>query len=187
MTASAVDYGESLFPAPGWGQLTGEQSNCVVTLLNWAKDPTISALSNAIILVADSFICVNEAIRSSASRIELVEILLPTPEERQDFVEYIDRTSKDEPGGKGLILEKGFTQAQFAHLTAGLKKLNLDDIRLTAEQLGKPIGADIVKRRKQELQRQSFNPQLVVRKIRELPKMSVNCDVEDDGRGREVL
>lgn len=164
-TLFIVDYAESLFPSGSWGQLNSEQSYCIVKLLNWAKDPQISTNANAIILVADSLISMNEAVRSSASRIELVEILLPTPEERQAFIEYVDRTSKEqaqEDGKpiKGLNLEKNFTQSQFAYLTAGLKKLNIDDIRLTAEQLTKPIGPEIVKTRKQELQRQEYGGML---------------------------
>lgn len=81
-TVVVIDYAESIFPAGTWGALTSEDRFCLVKLLNWARDPKIMASDNPIILVADSAAQINEAITASASRIELLEMMLPSPTER---------------------------------------------------------------------------------------------------------
>lgn len=57
---------------------------------------------------------------------------------------------------------EGFDAAQFAHLTAGLKKMNIEDIKLSAARRGEPISADIVKTRKREIYIQEYQSQLEV-------------------------
>ncbi len=148
-----IDYAESLMPNGTWGQLSSEDRHCVIKVLGWAKDPDISKSANSVILVADSAALINESIISSSSRIEQLQILLPQPEERAAFIEHMDRTvqEKQKKEGKrptGLAYAKGFDEIQFAHLTAGLKKINMEDIRLTAGKRGLTISADIVKARK---------------------------------------
>lgn len=164
-TVFIIDYAESLFPSGEWGMLSSEDRTNIVTMLNWAKDPLISKQGNPIILIADSGARIHDSIMSSASRIEMIEILLPTPEERYSFIDYLDKVAKASVGkGKkgGLIFEPKFDKRKFGHLSAGLKRMNIEDIKLTAEQLETPIGPDLVKARKQEIYKQEYQSVLEI-------------------------
>lgn len=159
-TAFVIDYAESIFPAGEMSSLQSEDRNCIVKLLNLAKSPQISNSNNPIILIADSMVSLNSVLTASSSRIESVEILLPAQEERASFIEHLDKIAQvnNKEAGKtgGLVFEEGFDKQKFAHLTAGLRKLNIDDIKLTAEHINVPIGAELIKSRKSEIFKQEF-------------------------------
>jgi hypothetical protein len=106
-----------VFPNAGWAQLSDSDRNCIVKLLNWAKDPEIGRRNNPIILLADSPTKLNDNITSSASRVEMIEIMLPTPEERLAYIEYID-AKLIETKGKGLVFGPDYTKQNLAHHTA---------------------------------------------------------------------
>lgn len=159
-TVFIIDYAESLFPAGNMSSLSPEDRFCIVKLLNWAKDPKISNSNNPIILIADSMVRLNDTLTASASRIESVEVLLPTPTERESFIDHLEKCVQEDnkAHGKtgGLDFEAGFDKLKFAHLTAGLKKLNIEDIKMTAEHINVPISAELVKARKKEIYKQEY-------------------------------
>src|ERR1035437_230340 len=166
-TVLVIDYAETIFPSGTLGTMSGEDRHCLVKILNWARDSKINENANPIIMIADSGSQLNEAITASASRIEMLEIMLPSPEDRLSFIEFMEacerqkqRDAKQEP--IGLSYEKGFNAKRFAHLTAGLKKLNIEDIKLPATKSNLPIGPDIVKHRKSEIYRQEYQSQLEI-------------------------
>ena len=166
-TAVIIDYAQTIFPVGPMASMLDKDRDCLVKLLNWARDPEFSTASNPIILIADSAAQLNDAITASASRTESLEILLPSPEERKAFVDFLDssereRQREDKKPVLGLTLEKGFTIQQFAHLTAGLKKANLEDIKLTAAKRGLPISPELVKLRKTEIYKIEYQSQLGV-------------------------
>lgn len=162
-----IDYAESIFPAGQWGALSNDDRNAIVRLLSWAKDPQMAKNANPIVLVTDYAAQLNEAITSNASRIEQLNILLPGPSERKSYVDYLDaveRQKQKDAGAKvtGLAYEPGFTGQKFSHLTAGLKKLNIEDIKLTARYSGALIGSDVIKQRKNEIYKSEYQSQLEV-------------------------
>lgn len=166
-TAFIMDYAQTMLPAGTMATLTPEDRQILVKVLNWARDQQISDNANPIFLVADSAAQINEAITASASRIEKLEILLPSPEDRKAFIDNLDRKERDKQREakkpiKGLNYAKGFDSHQFAHLTAGLKKLNIEDVKLTAGKRGVPISAELVKARKKEIYEQEYQSQLEV-------------------------
>ena len=166
-TAVIIDYAQTIFPVGPMASMLDKDRDCLVKLLNWARDPEFSTASNPIILIADSAAQLNEAITASASRIESLEILLPSPEERKAFVDFLDSSERERQRDEkkpvlGLTLEKGFTIQQFAHLSAGLKKANLEDIKLTAAKRGLPISPELVKLRKAEIFKIEYQSQLEV-------------------------
>jgi hypothetical protein len=149
-TLFVIDYAESLVPAGNMAQLPPSDRYCIIKLLNWAKDPVISENANPIVLIADSPVLLNKSLTSSGSRIEQLEIMLPSPEERLSYIEEMEADFLAETG-KGINFEPGFTKERFAHLTAGLKKLNVEDIRMTAGIARVKIGPELIKARKREL------------------------------------
>jgi len=154
-TLVLIDYAETLFPAGNFGQLNEGDRNSIIKILSWAKDARISARGNAIVMIADSAVRLHDTLVSSASRIEQIEILLPTPEERLSFINYLEAAG-------GLEFEDGFDKQGFAHLTAGLKKMNIEDIKLTAVELGNPVSVESVKQRKREIYRQEYQSVLTI-------------------------
>lgn len=165
-TVFIIDYAESLFPSGDMKSMSAEDRFCIVKMLNWAKDPKIGNSNNPIILIADSMARLHDSLIASASRIESVEILLPTPTERQSFIDYMEKCVQEDNKAKnktgGLDFEAGFDKQKFAHLTAGLKKLNIEDIKMTAYHLSIPINAELVKARKKEIYRQEYQSVLEV-------------------------
>jgi hypothetical protein len=154
-TLFIVNYAESLVPAGTWAQLGDKDRYCIVKLLDWAKDPVISNNSNPTILITDSTVHLHDSLTSSGSRIEVLEIMLPSPEERLSYIEEMEENLFADTGQK-LNFEKGFDKQKFAHLTAGLKKLNVEDIKLTANQAKIKIGPDVVKARKSEIYKSEY-------------------------------
>lgn len=165
-TVFIIDYAESLFPSGDMKSMQSEDRFCIVKMLNWAKDPKLANANNPIILIADSMARLHDSLVASSSRIESVEILLPTPSERESFIDYMEKCIQDDNKTKnksgGLDFEEGFDKQKFAHLTAGLKKLNIEDIKMTAQHIGIPISAELVKSRKKEIYRQEYQSVLEV-------------------------
>jgi transitional endoplasmic reticulum ATPase len=155
------DFAESLAPAGTWSSLSKEDRYCIVKLLNWAKDPVISQNANPIILIADSAMRLHDNLTSSGSRVEILEIMLPSPDERRSYIDEMEDDLKAETG-KGFDFEPGFTKEQFSNLTAGLKKLNIEDIKLTSIENNFKIGPEVVKQRKREIFKSEYQSVLEV-------------------------
>jgi transitional endoplasmic reticulum ATPase len=149
-TIVVIDYAESLFPAGNWGMLQDPDRDRIVTLLSWAKDPELGQMANGIFLIADAATNLHDSITANSSRIEQLEILLPTPEERLSFIEHLEENSVKD-GNSKLTFEDGYNAKKFANQTAGLRKVSLEDIRMTAHHTTKIIGPELVKNRKKEI------------------------------------
>jgi hypothetical protein len=162
-----IDFAESLLPAGEWGRLTEQDRHCVIKVLSWAKDAKIGNHANPIILVADTPAQINDAITASASRIEQLEVLLPSPEERKIFVDYLNQSESGKQKERketatGLHFEKGFNAQKFAHLCAGLKKMHIEDVKLTAIRMGVPISSELVKERKTQIYKNEYDSVLEI-------------------------
>lgn len=89
---------------------------------------------------------IEAALRSASSRIEAVQVSLPDLEERQKFVEAL---AAKYALGDGTVNLRNITIPQMARLTAGLKKLHLEDIFLRADT-DIPVTPELVKERKKD-------------------------------------
>lgn len=155
-----IDYAESVFPAGNWGQLSDTDRNAIVKILNWAKDPIINENANPIVLIGESGIRMHDNLLATGSRIEQCELLLPSLEERLAYIEEMEAGLREI--GEVLDYEDGFDQKKFAYGTAGLKKLNIEDIKLTALHKREKIGPALVKSRKREMYKQEYQSVLEV-------------------------
>lgn len=162
--AFIIDYAETIFPAGEWASLNEKDRDAIVRLLNWAKDKDIQKSGNPIILITDSAMRLHDSIVSNSSRIEQIEIMLPGPEDRLEFIESMDRVMRNDPDGdgNGLQFSSGFNKNQLVNLTAGLKRLNLEDIKLSSDTAGVPISPELVKARKKEIMSQEYQSILEV-------------------------
>ena len=162
-TVFIIDHAETLFPAGSFAQLSDADRTNVVRLLNWAKDPQISEYWNPVILITDTAADLHSNILASSSRIEQIEILLPTPEERLAYIEFLDSNEREANGGSGgLQFASGFDARKFSNMTAGLTRVKIEDIKLTAQKKREPISPEIVKNRKREIFKQEYQSVLEI-------------------------
>lgn len=159
-TLVLIDFAESIFPAGNWGQLNDTDRSCIVKLLHWAQDETIRDNGNPIILIGESGTMLHSSVTASGSRVEQLELMLPNPAERLAYIEEMEEQLRED--GEALQYEAGFDKHKFAHVTAGLKKSNIEDIKLSVMHRGEKIGAAVVKYRKREMFKSEYQSVLQV-------------------------
>lgn len=147
-TAVIIDYAETLVPAAEFAQMSPGDRTVLTTLLRWARDRHIADLGSPVFLVAENLSDIHPALRSASSRIEAVQVSLPDLEERQRFIVALACKYALENGNFNM---QDITIPQMARLTAGLKKLHLEDIFLRADTDGIPVTPELVKERKKEI------------------------------------
>jgi transitional endoplasmic reticulum ATPase len=155
------DFAESVVPAGQWSSLSDDDRYCIVKVMNWAKDPVIMENGNPFILIAESAVQIHDSIVASGSRVEQCELMLPSPEERLAYIEDLEQAHIND-NGRGFEYETGFDKYKFAHLTAGLKKLNIEDMKMMAVQEGQKIGPGIIKARKRDVFKQEYQSVLEI-------------------------
>ncbi|MBI5327035.1 MAG: hypothetical protein HZB80_01915 [Deltaproteobacteria bacterium] len=149
-----IEYADTIFP-PG-DSLGGEDRTALVTILRWAKDPVIAGLGNMVIMVASAKNRVSAPILEASSRIEPIAVSLPSRQDREKFL-------KAAKGKYSYKLEKGFSDGEFANLTAGLGRIHVVDIIMRAKKDGAPIDKDLIKRRKDEIVLSEYGNVLQIR------------------------
>lgn len=147
-TAVIIDYAETLVPAAELAQMSPGDRTVLTTLLRWARDNQIAEMGSPVFLVTENLSDVHPALRSASSRIEAVQVPLPDLEERQRFIEASAVQYALEDGSANL---RDITIPQMARLTAGLKKLHLEDIFLRADTDEVPVTPELVKERKKDI------------------------------------
>lgn len=147
-TAVIIDYAETLAPAAELAQMSPGDRTVLTTLLRWARDNQIAEMGSPVFLVTENLSDVHPALRSASSRIEALQVPLPDLEERQRFIEALAVQYALEDGSANL---KDITISQMARLTAGLKKLHLEDIFLRADTDEVPVTPELVKERKKDI------------------------------------
>lgn len=144
--ALIISYAETVIPA-GDVQSMGPEDRTVLTLIRtWASDPEFVRIGPPVFLVAEELAAVHPALRSASSRIELVEVPYPTLEERAAYIEALS-----ERFGVGVE-----DTGELARVTAGLKRVHIEDIFLRASLEGVPVSAALASARKQEIVRGEF-------------------------------
>lgn len=87
--ALVLEYAETLCPQGELAQM-GEQDRAIrVTLQRWASDPSVVAGHNAVILLTENLSDLDRVVRSSP-QIEVIEIPLPSAQERAAFASHLD-------------------------------------------------------------------------------------------------
>ncbi len=111
-----IGYAETLVPDADLSSMSDDDRTNLVTLLRWAADPEILRSGAAIILTVNNLADLHAQLRGPASRVEVIEVPLPTAPERAAYIRH-------------LQAENGFTMTmppdQLAHATAGLSRLHL--------------------------------------------------------------
>lgn len=141
--ALIIDYAEMIFPAESGSVSSAEDRTNIVTLQRWANDPRIGEADSIIILLTSNLVDIHSALRASDSGIEEIIIKKPDIEERQRYIEYKAKDYKDEMAG--------ISPRQLAYITAGLSRIQIEDIFLRARESWGILSQKLVKERKYEI------------------------------------
>lgn len=137
-----VGYAETLVPNAELSSMSDDDRTNLVTFLRWAADPEMLRSGVAVVLTVGNLADLHAQLRSPASRVETIEIPLPTVAERAEYIRH-------------LHAENGFTMAmspeQLAHITAGLSRLDLKTLcgRVSGRKV--PLTYTEVTERKREI------------------------------------
>ena len=141
--ALVIDFAETIAPAGDMSHLQAEDRFVLATLVKWASDPQFLQGDLSIVLVVENLADLTPRI-SRNPYVANIEILLPTEEERLDFVKW-------KLEGKKLQSVSDVSIQALAKITAGLSRINLDRLLTEAMESGVKITADILKDKKKEI------------------------------------
>ncbi len=148
-----IGYAETIVPDAELSSMSDDDRTNLVTLLRWAADPEILRSGVAIILTVGSLADLHAQLRGPASRVEAIEVPLPTVRERAEYIHH-------------LQAENGFSLAmapdQFAHLTAGLSRLHLKALCRHVSGRQVPLTYTEVTERKREVLKRELHGMIEV-------------------------
>ena len=141
--ALVIDFAETIAPAGDMSHLQTEDRFVLATLVKWASDPQFLSGDLSIVLVAENLADLTPRI-SRNPYVANIEILLPTEEERLEFVKW-------KLEGKKLQSVSDVSLQALAKITAGLSRINLDRLLTEAMESGHKITAEVLKDKKKEI------------------------------------
>lgn len=139
-TALVIEYAEMLLPDAELSSMAQADRKTLNTILRWAKE--LSAIGAPIILIAENLSEVHSLLKTTSSRIETIQVPLPTVEKRQQYIEALIKQYED---STEIVL----SAPVIAKMTGGLRLLHIEDIFLKCE--GSVLNEEAVKERKKEL------------------------------------
>jgi transitional endoplasmic reticulum ATPase len=152
-----LGYGDSL--APGGNTSSEADRTLYVALSEWGRDMTIGERGHMLIMLVDELSGIDERLCRSSARWEQVEIPYPSPEQREAFA----RMHVGEPGsGQEVELAQGLTHRDLAHLTTGLRLIDIHDIILRARAEGLVVSPELILARKKEIIQTEFGSVLTI-------------------------
>jgi ATPase family associated with various cellular activities (AAA) len=131
--AVIIDFADMLCPAQDKAVMSADDRLLLVTLLSWGQDEELSACANPIFLMARDAGEIHADLRSSGSGYQVVEIPLPSREER---LAYISWYLKERQRNQRPVALVGLTASELANLTAGLNLRNIENILLLGARSG---------------------------------------------------
>ena len=135
-----VDYVETIVPSGDLSFMSEVDKQNLVSFQRWAGDPALLSSDNLLILVTEQMGEVHRKVTSSAG-LAAIEIPLPDPAERRDFIRANDR--------RGVTME--MAEEALGNVTAGLSLTQIRGLFRIARQSGDPISFKTVSRRKKAI------------------------------------
>ena len=141
--ALVIDFAETIAPAGDMSHLQAEDRFVLATLVKWASDPQFLSGDLSIVLVVENLADLTPRIPRNPY-VANIEIILPTEEERLDFVKW-------KLEGKKLQWISDVSLQALAKITAGLSRINLDRLLTEAIESGHKITSEVLKDKKKEI------------------------------------
>jgi transitional endoplasmic reticulum ATPase len=137
-----IEYVETVAPAGEPTAMGPADRDVLVQLQTLAAEQQIGANGHTLVFLTETAHAVHSSLRSATSRVAQIEVAVPNHRERLAFIGAI------EDGG---AVEFAIDREEFARLTAGLTRLSIEDVALTARRRGVPVDREIVLERTREL------------------------------------
>ncbi|GAC1477037.1 MAG: hypothetical protein NVS2B12_31160 [Ktedonobacteraceae bacterium] len=145
--AIIIDFADTLCPQKDKGAMSDDDRLLFVSLLSWGQDATLAQRDNPVFLLARIPGELHSDLLSSSSGYRLIEIPLPTREERIIYLTWYLTLREDE---KKPIPLKELTIPELANITAGLNLRQVEDVLLLAAKSG-GVTRTLVKARKDSI------------------------------------
>jgi len=145
-TAVIISFAETIIPVNDISSMSSEDRTVLVTLQRWAREPEFIQVGPPVFLITENLAEINPALRSASARVEAIEIPYPTLEERRAYIKALACTHN--------VTVDDFDRA--AAMTAGLKRVHIEDIVLRARLENRTVDAGLIKARKDEIVRAEF-------------------------------
>jgi SpoVK/Ycf46/Vps4 family AAA+-type ATPase len=145
--AVILDFADTLCPQMDKAAMSADDRLLLVTLLSWGQDAGLAQCDNPVFLLTRQASELHTDLRASSSGYKLIEIPLPTREERATYLRWYLKQRQEQ--NKPLSLLENLTIQELANLTAGLNLRQIEDILLLAAKAG--ITRSLVKARKDSI------------------------------------
>ena len=141
--ALIVDFAETIAPAGDSSGMPAEDRNSLVILKRWAQNPVFLQADVTFCLIAENLIELNLGLVQNPG-VASIQIPLPDESERLDLIAAQPAASHLPPGSD-------VTPGTLAHLTAGLKRVQLQSLIADAAENQRPLTLKFLTRRKKQL------------------------------------
>lgn len=154
-----IEHAETIIPNGDYATMSPEDRTAVVQIQRWATDSQLSMAANPVILITRNLTDVHQDLRAAGSKVEAIKIPLPDYNER---LKYITHILSSPPEGEEPTRLDGLITEEFTTMTAGLSKVNIEDIDLRArcdgkeEKLEKIITLELIRERKKDIVRSEY-------------------------------
>jgi len=170
--AVVLDYAHFIAPSGEAIRLSGDLSQNLIQLLDWASDPAITGAWVATVLISENLADLHPALVENPYSAKL-RIELPDAEEIHDFVRFVTAE------------EKGFAEAcevsreQLAHKLVGLSRVNVRGLLLRALRGDEHITMDYLTEVKKEIiEKEAFGRVEFVESERNLDHVSGHVEAK---------
>jgi AAA+ superfamily predicted ATPase len=137
--ALMIDFAETIAPAGDISGMPAEDRNSLVILKRWAQNPYFLKADVTICLITENLSELNAGLVQNPG-VASIRIPLPDEAERLQFIQSI-----------GSFPSPDVTDATLAHLTAGLKRVQLQATIAQAVENRRPLTLSFLRQRKKEL------------------------------------
>src|SRR5215472_12347884 len=138
--AVLIDFAETVAPAGDNSGLSAEDRNALVTLKRWAQHPAFLSADITICLIAENLAELNPGLVQNPG-VAAIHIPLPDESERLEYIR----------GAGPLAAQDDVTPELLANLTAGLKRVQIQNLMAQARQNQRPLTMKFLAARKKDM------------------------------------
>lgn len=159
-----IDYADFLVPDASSAQMKPDERKLAITLSDIGRSSNADDAGNCMIFVTDDMTQLSTRIRSSESRIEQIKVPLPDLDERSDFIETVLDIPDNCLSDKTQLFEHPDTidKHMFAVNSAGLSRMQIEDIMLRALSEDVPLSLQLMKERKNDIIKEDYDDVLEI-------------------------
>ncbi|MBM7562619.1 ATP-binding protein [Fusibacter tunisiensis] len=119
----------------------------LISMMKCLTSANFQKSNNMLILLVDNAFKIDERIRTTGPSTTMITIPHPNTKERLEMIEFLNETSQKK-------INSELNDQQFANLTAGLSRIQIEDIYLNAESCGQLDKKDIIKKKQEFLSKE---------------------------------